>query len=163
MDDYQLVVSVAELMVKENVLTEFGLKMLRNDIESDMATLNPQDKEKITRTAIYFTILYNMAVLFAGYCQDRLGVADPGGPDGQDRLDPREKRLREIGAMVVEYIPKLLRGLEDSYLEVYHGAKVKAFTNGQLFEDYLPQHPEEQKLLDKMNGVVKDENHIQTV
>lgn len=148
MDDYQLVVSVAELMVKENVLTEFGLKMLRNDIESDMATLNPQDKEKITRTAIYFTILYNMAVLFAGYCE----------PD-----DPREKRLREIGAMVVEYIPKLLRGLEDKYLEVYHGAKVKAFTNGQLFEDYLPQHPEEQKLLDKMNGVVKDESHIQTV
>ena len=157
MDDYQLVVSVAELMVKENVLTEFGLKMLRNDIESDMATLNPQDKEKITRTAIYFTILYNMAVLFAGYCSEQ------SGPDGQDRLDPREKRLREIGAMVVEYIPKLLRGLEDKYLEVYHGAKVKAFTNGQLFEDYLPQHPEEQKLLDKMNGVVKDENHIQTV
>lgn len=150
MDDYQLVVSVAELMVKENVLTEFGLKMLRNDIESDMATLNPQDKEKITRTAIYFTILYNMAVLFAGYCSEH----------GDD---PREKRLREIGAMVVEYIPKLLRGLEDSYLEVYHGAKVKAFTNGQLFEDYLPQHPEEQKLLDKMNGVVKDESHIQTV
>ena len=149
MDDYQLVVSVAELMVKEKVLTEFGLKMLRNDIESDMATLNPQDKEKITRTAIYFTILYNMAVLFAGYC----GEHD----------DPREKRLREIGAMVVEYIPKLLRGLEDKYLEVYHGAKVKAFENGQLFEDYLPQHPEEQKLLDKMNGVVKDESHIQTV
>ena len=157
MDDYQLVVSVAELMVKEKVLTEFGLKMLRNDIESDMATLNPQDKEKITRTAIYFTILYNMAVLFAGYCSEQ------SGPDGQDRLDPREKRLREIGAMVVDYIPKLLRGLEDSYLEVYHGAKVKAFTNGQLFEDYLPQHPEEQKLLDKMNGVVKDESHIQTV
>jgi len=149
MDDYQLVVSVAELMVKENVLTEFGLKMLRKDIESDMATLNPQDKEKITRTAIYFTILYNMAVLFAGYCVEH--------------DDPREKRLREIGAMVVEYIPKLLRGLEDKYLEVYHGAKVKAFTNGQLFEDYLPQHPEEQKLLDKMNGVVKDENYTQTV
>lgn len=147
MDDYELVVSVAELMVKEKVLTEFGLKMLRNDIESDMATLNPQDKEKLTRTAIYFTILYNMAVLFAGYCDE----------------DPREKRLREIGAMVSEYIPKLLRGLEDSYLEVYHGAKVKAFTNGQLFEDYLPQHPEEQKLLDKMNGTVKDENYTQTV
>jgi hypothetical protein len=149
MDDYELVVSVAELMVKEKVLTEFGLKMLRNDIESDMATLNPQDKEKLTRTAIYFTILYNMAILFAGYCDEH--------------EDPREKRLREIGAMVVEYIPKLLRGLEDTYLEVYHGAKVKAFENGQLFEDYLPQHPEEQKLLDKMNGTVKDENYTQTV
>jgi len=142
MNDCALVVSVAELMVKEKVLTDFGLKMLRNDIESDMATLSPDDKQKITRTAIYFTILYNMSFLFSGYC-----VENP---------DPREERLREIGLMVHDYIPKLLRGLDDKYLEVYHGAKVAAFEHGKLFDDYFPPHPEEQKLIDKMNGVTKD-------
>jgi hypothetical protein len=142
MNDCPLVVSVAELMVKEKVLTDFGLKMLQNDIESDMATLSPDDPKKITRTAIYFTILYNMALLFSGYC-----VEHP---------DPREERLREIALMVVEYIPKLLRGLDDKYLEVYHGAKVKAFEQGQLFDDYFPPHPEEQKCLDKLNNITKD-------
>ena len=146
MDDCQLVVSVAELMLKENVITEFGLKILRNDIESDMSSLSPEDHEKLTRTALYFTILYNMSILFVGYCAEH--------------EDPREKRLRQIGEMIKDYIPKLLRGLEDKYLEVYHGAKVKAFTNGQYFEDYLPQHPEEQKLLDKM---AKDDEYLQSV
>lgn len=144
MNDYQLVIEVGELMLKEKVITDFGLKILHNDIETDMNTLSPDDPQKITRTAIYFTIVYNMAVLFAGYC-----VEHP---------NPREERLREIGLMVVDYIPKLLRGLDDKYLEVYHGAKVKAFEHGKLFDDFFPAHPEEQKLIDKMNGVVKDEH-----
>jgi hypothetical protein len=150
MNDCALVVSVAELMVEEKVLTDFGLKILNNDIESDMATLNPTDKEKITRTAIYFTIVYNMAVLFSGYCLEK----------GED---PREERLRQIGLMVVEYIPKLLRGLDDKYLEVYHGAKVKAFQHGQRFDDYFPPHPDEQKLIDKMNNKTKDDSYLQTI
>jgi len=151
MDDYQLVLSVGELMLKEKVITEFGFKLLHNDIESDMATLSPDDHEKITRTAIYFTILYNMAVLFAGYCAEK------------EIVDPRSEKLKQIAEVIVQYIPKLLRGLGDKYLEVYHGAKVKAFEHGKLFDDYFPPHPEEQKLLDKMNGIVKDEDHIQTV
>ena len=150
MDDYQLVVSVGELMLKEKVITEFGLKILHNDIESDMATLNPQEPEKITRTAIYFTILYNMAILYAGYC------AEHGA-------DPRSEKLVKIAEIVVGYIPKLLRGLENKYLEAFHGAKMKAFEHGRLFDDYFPHHPEEQKLLDKMNGLVKDEEYVETV
>lgn len=114
MSDCALIISVAELMVEKQVLTDFGLKMLNNDIESDMTWLNPDDNERITRTAIYFTIVYNLAIFFAGYC------AETG--------DPRDQRMREIGAMVVDYIPKLLRGLDEKHLEVYHGAKVNAFT-----------------------------------
>jgi len=140
MNDCELIVSVAELMVEKQVLTEVGLKLLKNDIESDMATLSPDDLKKIARTAVYFTVVYNLAILFAGYC------AETGD-------DPRDKRLREIGAMVVDYIPKLLRGLDAKHLEVYHGAKVHAFTAGKLFDDYLPQHPDEQKLLDEGNNV----------
>ena len=144
MNDYTLVVSVAELMLKEKIITDFGFKILHNDIENDMATLSPDDLQKITRTVIYFTIVYNMAVLFAGYCLEH-------GPD------ERQERLRQIGEMVVEYIPKLLRGLDEKHLEVYHGAKVNAFEHGKLFDDYFPQHPEEQKIIDKINGVVKDD------
>jgi len=94
---------------------------------------------------------YNMAVLFAGYCAEK------------EIVDPRSEKLKQIAEVIVQYIPKLLRGLGDKYLEVYHGAKVKAFEHGKLFDDYFPPHPEEQKLLDKMNGIVKDEDHIQTV
>lgn len=149
MNDTTLVIEVGALMLKEKVITEFGLKMLHNDIDNDMNTMSPTDKEKITRVAIYFTIVYNMAVLFAGYCVDH--------------PDPREARLREIGAMFVEYIPKLLRGLDDKYLEVYHGAKVKAFEHGELYDDYFPPHPEEQKILDKLEGRVKDKDYVQSV
>ena len=150
MNDTALIVSVAELMVEEKVLTDFGLKILHNDIDNDMNTMSPQDPQKITRVAIYFTIVYNMALLFSGYCLEK----------GDD---PREERLREIGVMVVEYIPKLLRGLDDKHLEVYHGAKVKAFQHGQRFDDYFPPHPDEQKLIDKMNNKVKDEEYVQTI
>lgn len=150
MNDTALIVSVAELMVEEKILTEFGLKILNNDIDNDMNTMSPQDPQKITRVAIYFTIVYNMALLFSGYCLEK----------GDD---PREERLREIGVMVVEYIPKLLRGLDDKYLEVYHGAKVKAFEHGKRFDDYFPPHPDEQKLIDKMNNKVKDEDYVQTI
>jgi hypothetical protein len=62
--------------------------------------------------------------------------------------------------MVVDYIPKLLHGLDNTHLEVYHGAKVKAFEHGHLFDDYFPPTPEEQKLLDKINGKVKDEEYV---
>lgn len=150
MNDTALIVSVAELMVEEKVLSEFGLKILHNDIDNDMNTMSPQDPQKITRVAIYFTIVYNMALLFSGYCLEK-------------GADPREERLREIGVMVVEYIPKLLRGLDDKHLEVYHGAKVKAFEHGTLFDNYFPPHPDEQKLIDKMNNKVKDEDYVQTI
>lgn len=150
MNDTALVISVGELMVEEKVLTDFGLKILHNNIDNDMNTLSPDDPQKITRVAIYFTIVYNMALLFSGYCLEK----------GDD---PREERLREIGVMVVEYIPKLLRGLDDKHLEVYHGAKVKAFEHGTLFDNYFPPHPDEQKLIDKMNNKVKDEDYVQTI
>ena len=144
-----MVISVGELMLKEKVITQFGLKILYNDIESDMETLTADDKQKITRTALYFTIIYNMAVLFAGYCAEH-------------KLDdPRNEQLRLIATTVVAYIPKLLAGLEDKYLEVYHGAKVKAFEQGHLFDDYFPPHPEEKKCLDKLNNIVKDDDMSQ--
>ena len=137
MNDYQLVTSVGELMLKEKVITEFGLKILHNDIESDMATLNPDEPEKITRTAIYFTIVFNMAILYAGYC------AEYGA-------DPRSEKLKQIAETVSTYIPKLLRGLDNKFLEVFHGAKIKAFEHGRLFDDYFPAHPAEQRLFDSV-------------
>lgn len=143
-----MVISVGELMLREKVITEFGLKILHNNIERDMDTLSPDDPQKITRTALYFTIVYNMAVLFAGYCAEK------------EIDDPRNEQLKLIGNCLVVYIPKLLAGLEDKYLEVYHGAKVKAFEHGHLFDDYFPAHPEEQKCLDKINGVTKDDDYV---
>jgi len=141
MNELPRVISVGELILKEIVLTEVGLKILHNNIEHDMETLTPDDPKKITRTALYFTVVYNMAILFAGYCAEH------------NLDDPRDEQLRQIGVTVVAYIPKLLRGLDAKHLEVYHGAKVHAFTAGKLFDDYLPQHPDEQKLLDEGNNV----------
>jgi hypothetical protein len=35
-------------------------------------------------------------------------------------------------------------------LEIFHGAKVAAFTQGHKFDTYVPTHPEEQKILDEI-------------
>jgi hypothetical protein len=33
---------------------------------------------------------------------------------------------------------------------VFHGAKVAAFVHGKAFEDFMPTHPEDAKVLEEM-------------
>jgi hypothetical protein len=58
--------------------------------------------------------------------------------------------LRQIIICFETVLPKLLNWLSDKYLEVYHGAKVAPFVNGRLFDNYMPNHPDDQKVLDEI-------------
>lgn len=137
MDEYQTVVSVGELMVKEKVITEVGMRLLRNNVFEDMLLETPEAK---TRVAIYMTIVVNMVVLYGGYVEENKLE--------RDKFDV----LRKVALKFMEVLPALLRTLSDKYLETYHGAKVASFTQGQKFDEYFPLPPEDQKLIDSVQG-----------
>ena len=135
MTDSELILHVGEIMLKEKVLTDFGFKILHNDFLSDITTLEKNELKKITRCCIFATIVYNMTVLYGGYCIE-------------NKLDLEHfERLRHIAIDFEKMLPNLLRALSNKYLEVFHGAKVASFTNGKIFDDYLPSHPSDAKVL----------------
>lgn len=137
MNEYAMIVSVGELMVKEKVITEIGLRFLHNDIFQDLTFETPEQR---TRAAVYFTIVVNMVVLYGGYVEE-------------NKLETTQfDLLKKVALRFMEILPNLLRSLSDKYLETYHGAKVASFVHGQKFDDYFPLPPEDQKLLDSMEG-----------
>ena len=135
MDEYQTVVSVGELMVKENVLTDVGLRLLNNNIFADLTL---ETNEARTRVAIYMTIVVNIAVLYGGYVEENNLE--------KDKFDV----IRKVALKFMEVLPNLVKTLPDKYLETYHGAKVASFTQGQKFDEYFPLPPEDQKLIDSV-------------
>jgi hypothetical protein len=137
MDEYQTVVSVGELMVKENVLTDIGLRLLNNNIFADLTL---ETNEARTRVAIYMTIVVNIAVLYGGYVEENNLE--------KDKFDV----IRKVALKFMEVLPNLVKTLPDKYLETYHGAKVASFTQGQKFDEYFPLPPEDQKLVDSVRG-----------
>jgi hypothetical protein len=137
MDEYNTIVSVGELMVKEKVLTDIGLRFLHNDIFQDLTF---ETNEQKTRAVIYMTIVVNMVILYGGYVEE-------------NKLDMSQFNiLRKVALKFMEVLPNLLKTLSDKYLETFHGAKVAAFVHGKKFDDFFPLPPEEQKLLDSMQG-----------
>ena len=137
MDEYQTVVSVGELMVKENVLTDIGLRLLNNNIFADLTL---ETNEARTRVAIYMTIVVNIAVLYGGYVEENNLE--------KDKFDV----IRKVALKFMEVLPNLVKTLPDKYLETYHGAKVASFKQGQKFDEYFPLPPEDQKFIDSVRG-----------
>jgi hypothetical protein len=131
------VVSVGKVMVEQNVLTDFGLKILNNDFFEDMKKLDSQ--EKLVRVSLYMTCVINLTLLYGGYVYES-GLDHHGF-----------EQMQTISEHMRKQLPDLLKHLQDSYLEKYHEAKVGLFTKN-IFETYmeLPLHPEEQKLMDEI-------------
>ena len=100
MDEYQTVVSVGELMVKENVLTDIGLRLLNNNIFADLTL---ETNEARTRVAIYMTIVVNIAVLYGGYVEENNLE--------KDKFDV----IRKVALKFMEVLPNLGR-IEFLYL-----------------------------------------------
>jgi hypothetical protein len=61
------------------------------------------------------------------------------------------ERLKPIALHFEKSLPIMLKTLSNKYLEVFHGAKVAAFVKGRLFEDFLPNHPADEKTLHEIN------------
>lgn len=139
--DTELIVSVGKIMVEQNILTEVALRILHNDIWADIVAL--ETNEQRVRAGLYMTIVVNMTLFYGGYIQCQ---------ETQEEKDKEQfKRLQKIALTFLEILPKILRSITDKYLETYHAAKVASFVQGGKFDDYFPPHPEEQKILDKMN------------
>ena len=134
--DTSFIVSIGKIMVEQEVLTEFALKILHNNIMADMESF--ETNEQKVRAGLYMTIVVNMAVFYGGYV-------------GENKLDETDfNRLRNIALTFLSILPKLLRSITDKYLETYHGAKVASFVKGGQFDDYFPNHPDDQKIIDKV-------------
>jgi hypothetical protein len=64
--------------------------------------------------------------------------------------------LKPVAIHFGDTLSKMLNTLPTKYLEIFHGAKVASFVNGHVFDTYLPNHPEDQKVLDEI-GYKADE------
>jgi len=127
---------VADIMVGENILSEFGRKVLRNDIVSDLE-LTDKSQEVLVRICLYYTIVFNMTMLFGGWTK------------GNYKEEFQE--LCEVAITFQKQLPNYLSHLTLEYLEKYHSFKTAIFTKN-IFELHqeLPPHPNEQPFHDIM-------------
>lgn len=139
MDTTETILHVGELMLKENIITEFGFKILHNDFLSDVSVpIEPNELKKKTRICMFMVIVYNMTLLYGGYCQEN--------NLSMEHFD----ELKPVAIHFGDTLSKMLNTLPTKYLEIFHGAKVASFVNGHVFDTYLPNHPEDQKVLDEI-------------
>lgn len=145
MDSTETILHVGELMLKEGIITDFGFKILHNDFLSDVSVpIESNELKKKTRICMFMVIVYNMTLLYGGYCQEN------------NLSMEHYEVLRPIALHFEQALPKMLQTLTDKYLEIFHGAKVASFVHGHKFETYVPTHPEDQKILDEI-GYKEDE------
>lgn len=144
MDTTETILHVGELMLKEQIITDFGLRILHNDFLADIAVpIEPNELKKKTRVCMFMVIVYNMTLLYAGYCQE-------------NNLSMEHfETLKPVALHFEETLPKMLSTLSNKYLEIFHGAKVAAFVHGHKFDTYMPIHPDDQKI---MNEIGYDES-----
>ena len=127
-------------MLENKVITDFGLRILHNDFLADIAEpISSNELKKATRVCIFMMIVFNMTLLYGGFCLENNLPMD------------HFERLKPIALHFEKSLPILLKTLSNKYLEVFHGAKVAAFVKGRLFEDYLPNHPADEKTLHEIN------------
>jgi len=136
MDETELIIHVGGLMYENKILTDVGLRFLHNDFLADIAEpIQANELKKATRVCIFMTIVYNMTLLYGGYCTEHNLPVD------------HFERLKPIAVHFETTLPLLLKTLSNKYLEVFHGAKIAAFVKGRLFDDYLPNHPADEETL----------------
>ena len=145
MSDTETILHVGELMLKENILTDFGFKILNNDFLSDIAVpIEVNELKKATRISIFMCVLYNTTLLYGGFCQE-------------NNLSMEHfERLKPIALHFEQSLPILLKTLSNKYLEVFHGAKVSAFVKGRKFDDFMPNHPADDKTLNEIGYKADD-------
>ena len=139
MSDTETILHVGELMLKENILTDFGFKILNNDFLSDIAVpIEVNELKKATRISIFMCVLYNTTLLYGGFCQEHNLPMD------------HFERLKPIALHFEQSLPVLLKSLSSKYLEIFHAVKVLSFVKGRVFVDFLPNHPADDKTLNEI-------------
>jgi hypothetical protein len=141
MNEYETILKVAKFMLDEDILSQFGFKILHNEIVEDIKTLKPNEQQKLVRISLYLTIVFNMTLLFGGFLDENKNT---------DWIVEFET-MKKISLDFHKVLPKYLKGLNDYYLEKYHEAKTGIFVKN-IFELHqeMPIHPNEQKYHDIM-------------
>jgi len=145
MNTTETILHIGELMLKEQIITEFGFKILHNDYLSDVSVpIEPNELKKKTRICIFMVIVYNMTLLYHGYClENNLSME-------------HSEILKPVALHFENTLPKILNTLPNKYLEIFHGAKVASFIHGHKFDTYVPNHPEDQKVLEEIGYKADD-------
>ena len=104
--------------VDDGILTEVGLKLLENNLESDLNILAEGISQKaLCRVCCHMCVVYNLLVLFGGYLESADDI-----PSEIKNLDWRPTAL-----LIEEQLPIYQSHLTDKYAQIFHDVKVQSF------------------------------------
>lgn len=137
MGDYETVLTIANIMknVDDGFLTEIGLKLLENDLASDLDQIRESITQKpLCRVCCYMCVAYNILIFFMGYVSTL--------EDAPDELKNLSIEANKIGLLFEEMLPNFQKHLTDKYAQRFHDVKVQSFIKpifGKVHE--IPIHP----------------------
>ena len=121
--------------VDDGILTEVGLKLLENDLESDLNILAEGISQKaLCRVCCHMCVTYNILLLFGGYLEATENV-----PDELRNLDWRPTAL-----LIEQQLPIYQSHMTDKYAQIFHDVKVQSFIK-PIFGDkhVIPTNPKD--------------------
>jgi len=164
-NEYFLLPLMAEILNQSQpnceFLTEQGFNILLNNVLEDINMIDKVDnqedikkqehQEAMVRLCIYFTILYNISILYSSYCYS---LTIDEGKNLLDRFDTElinyffelDKRSETINKVAEHRTKDYISHLTEEYLKIYKQERIKCFTKDifsteeELAEQQKPIH-----------------------
>jgi len=138
MADYDNIIKISDIMknIDDGFLTDVGVKLLENNIFSDLELLRESVSQKpLCRLCCYMAVAYNLLLLFGGYVVHHKNTL----PDDTINL---EKEGMRIAILFEEELPKFQAHLNDKYAQIFHDVLRQSFKK-PLFgsSSRIPVHP----------------------
>jgi len=121
--------------VDDGILTEVGLKLLENNLESDLNILAEGISQKaLCRVCCHMCVTYDLLLLFGGYLEATENVPD----------EIRTLEWRPTALLIQEQLPIFQSHLTDKYAQIFNDVKVQCFKK-PIFGDkhHIPTHPKD--------------------
>ena len=119
--------------VDDGILTDIGLKLLENNLESDLTILKESISQKaLCRVCCNLCVTYNLLVLFGGYLESTENVPD----------EIKNLEWKPITLIIEEQLPIYQSHLTDKYCKSFSDVKIQSFKK-PIFgtESHIPVHP----------------------
>jgi hypothetical protein len=153
-NDYHLfnfIGKVLDLTGEKGVLTDFGFRLLQNNLLDDLKIINeeaikpePKHPQKpLLRAVLYLTIAFNICLLFGGFVS--IGLADKPIPQElKDYLVKVEERSSKLLPFIDGHLNNLTKRLTQKYAKSFDTIKRSCFTK-DLFDSTIriPTHPKD--------------------
>jgi len=133
------ILKVSKIMkdVADGFLTDIGLKLLENDVSTDLELLKEGLSQKpLCRICCYMCVAFNLLVFFQGYV---LSLDNPS-----EDLKNLAAETKQIGCFFEEQLPRFLSNLTDKYAHIFSDVKIQAFKH-HIFGNvhHVPTHPDD--------------------